>query len=114
MHFLTTTLTLLSLTTSLRVLAAPLTFTDIERRWSAGESDVRSRPPLKHPPNIATPSFQQTNITPGLNPRHAQPPLRLPRLAPRRALHLPRTLLHLRRVLRRRHTAEGSYRQAQQ
>jgi hypothetical protein len=44
MHFLPTTLTLLILATSLLALAAPLTFTDIERRWSAGESDVR--PPL--------------------------------------------------------------------
>jgi hypothetical protein len=40
MHFLTTASTLLFLTSSLQVLASPLTFTDIERRWSAGESDV--------------------------------------------------------------------------
>jgi hypothetical protein len=40
MHFLTTALNLLCLTTSFQVLASPLTFTDIERRWSAGESDV--------------------------------------------------------------------------
>ena len=47
MHFptatttLTTLLLLLLLTTApLRALASPLSFTDIERRWSAGESDV--------------------------------------------------------------------------
>jgi len=43
MHFpITTTLTtfVLLATTSLQVLASPLSFTDIERRWSAGESDV--------------------------------------------------------------------------
>lgn len=41
MQFLTTALKLLFLTTtSLQVLASPLSFTDIERRWSAGESDV--------------------------------------------------------------------------
>lgn len=40
MHFLSTILGLLAATTSLQVLAAPLTFGDIERRWSAGESDV--------------------------------------------------------------------------
>ena len=44
MHFLSTALNFLCLTTSLQVLAAPLTFTDIERRWSAGESDVRIEP----------------------------------------------------------------------
>jgi len=33
------TLVLLA-TTSLQVLASPLSFADIERRWSAGESDV--------------------------------------------------------------------------
>ena len=44
MHFLSTALNFLCLATSLQVLAAPLTFTDIERRWSAGESDVRIEP----------------------------------------------------------------------
>jgi hypothetical protein len=44
MHFLTTAFNFLFLATSLQVLAAPLTFTDIERRWSAGESDVNTSP----------------------------------------------------------------------
>ena len=38
---------------TLRVLAAPLTFTDIERRWSAGESDVRPLLPSS-PPSPST------------------------------------------------------------
>lgn len=59
MHFLTTTFTLLSLTTSIRVLAAPLTFTDIERRWSAGESDVR---PLLSTPSTTTIKQPQCNL----------------------------------------------------
>ena len=35
-----TTLVLLLTTAPFRALASPLSFTDIERRWSAGESDV--------------------------------------------------------------------------
>jgi hypothetical protein len=42
MHLPTSTLInlLFLATTSLKVLASPLSFTEIERRWSAGETDV--------------------------------------------------------------------------
>jgi len=65
MHFLTTTSTLLLLlaTASLHALAAPLTFTDIERRWSAGESDVRLPPLHPLPLNQQPPITPQTNQT---------------------------------------------------
>jgi hypothetical protein len=61
MHLPTTTslINLLFLTTTISlqvVLASPLSFTDIERRWSAGETDVSSQNP-NHPtytyPNIS-------------------------------------------------------------
>jgi hypothetical protein len=52
MHFLTTAFSLLCFTAPLQVLAAPLTFTDIERRWSAGETDVSAlRLPSQHQPH---------------------------------------------------------------
>lgn len=92
MHFLTNTLTLLSLTTSLQVLAAPLTFTDIERRWSAGESDVRPCTPLTHTlsphhqpkgpdPHLPKTNNLQASIHALHNPRSASPawPLAMPR-----------------------------------
>jgi hypothetical protein len=80
MHFLTTAFSLLFLTTSLQVLAAPLTFTDIERRWSAGESDVSSS--THHIPSIPSNIRQKRDLTPPSpqasihshhNPRSASP-----------------------------------------
>lgn len=52
MHFLATALVnILVLAFSLQVvLASPLSFTDIERRWSAGESDVSPLYPFHPPP----------------------------------------------------------------
>ncbi|KAM0702043.1 hypothetical protein Q7P35_010953 [Cladosporium inversicolor] len=55
MHFVPTALALLSLATSLQVLAAPLTFADIERRWSAGESDASIH--ALHNPRSASPAW---------------------------------------------------------
>jgi hypothetical protein len=70
MHFLTTAFKLLFLTTSLQVLASPLTFTDIERRWSAGESDVSiSHNSSYHP----TPKRAETSQTPSKQPSLTPP-----------------------------------------
>lgn len=72
MHFLTTALSLLSLASSLQVLASPLSFTDIERRWSAGESDVSPTPlhiNRRHPLTRQN----QASIHAQHNPRSASP-----------------------------------------
>ena len=126
MHFLTTAISLLSLASTIQVLASPLSFTDIERRWSAGESDVSSTPKPPLPPSLPIPQAtnRQTikrrnnpaNKTKpkGLNPRPTQPPFRLPRLAPRPdpPLFFARSQRCFRRILRRRHAA-GRHRQAE-
>jgi hypothetical protein len=70
MHFLTTAFKLLFLTTSLQVLASSLTFMDIERRWSAGESDVSiSHDSSYHP----TPKGAETSQTPSKQPSLTPP-----------------------------------------
>jgi hypothetical protein len=103
MHLPTTTslINLLFFTTTISlqvVLASPLPFTDIERRWSAGETDVSPKNPIH--PTYTYPNIPTDNPLKGLNPRHPQPPLRLSRLAarPNHPIHL--TLFRLRLLLR--------------
>jgi hypothetical protein len=93
MHFPNTTTTLINLlfltTTSLQVLASPLSFTDIERRWSAGESDVsREREPLPYHEQHTTSQLTKKPIKASIhalhNPRSASPAWPLA-LAPRSA-----------------------------
>jgi hypothetical protein len=77
MHFPTTTTTLINLllltTASLQVLASPLSFTDIERRWSAGETDVSPRTPSTSTSSkLTSPSRHQS--TPPITPAPPPPP----------------------------------------
>jgi hypothetical protein len=88
MHLPTTTslINLLFLTTTISlqvVLASPLSFTDIERRWSAGETDVS--PKKSHPSNLhipedlkLTPLLQRPQSTPPTTPAPPLPPGRSP------------------------------------
>jgi hypothetical protein len=83
MLFLTTAFNFLFLATSIQVLAAPLTFTDIERRWSAGESDVGTIHCCHHEgnsfsqritqPNHSNILSSQASIHASHNPRSASP-----------------------------------------
>jgi hypothetical protein len=89
MHLPTTTtslINLLFLTTTISfqvVLASPLSFTDIERRWSAGETDVssqKSQPSNLHIPEHLklTPLLQRPQSTPPTTPAPPPPPGRSP------------------------------------